>query len=321
MLYPLTFRPIFKERLWGGRKLEQLFNKPLPPDLDIGESWEISDRPGDVSVIDNGSFAGKDLHWLLTEHGTELLGNTAPVGGRFPLLVKILDARERLSLQVHPPIEIANKLGGEPKTELWYIVDADPEAELYVGLRRGITRQVFERSLQTGTIEDGVHRVSVQRGDAMFLPSGRVHAIGSGLVLFEIQQNSDTTYRVFDWNRVDLNGKPRPLQPAESLASINFDDFEPSLVPRATTNDSRWRLLIEHSLFTVQIFKTDTNASIVLKKNQVQIVGVVEGSLRIDSKLLSFDLQKGQFSLIPFAVSAEIQIAPGSSFMLVQPGE
>src|SRR4051794_32709991 len=199
MLYPLTFHPIFKERVWGGRKLETLFGKRLPPARPIGESWEISDRPGDSSVIANGPFAGKDLHWLMENHGEELLGKADAVKGRFPLLIKILDAQDALSLQVHPPEHKALELMGEPKTEMWYIADAAPNAELFVGLKRGVTRHEFENKLRSGSVAECFHRVGVAKDDAMFLPSGRVHALGAGLVIFEIQQNSDTTYRVFDW--------------------------------------------------------------------------------------------------------------------------
>ncbi|MDB6056551.1 MAG: Mannose-6-phosphate isomerase, partial [Verrucomicrobiales bacterium] len=187
MLYPLIFEPIFKERIWGGRKLEQLYGKPLPPKAPFGESWEISDRPGDESVIATGPLKGKNLHWLVENHGTELFGKA--VQGNFPLLIKILDAQEKLSLQVHPPAKLAPLLGGEPKTEMWYIAHAEPGAELYVGLKRGVTRAEFETKIKSGKVEDCFHRVPVKTGDAMFLPSGRVHAIGAGLVIFEVQQN------------------------------------------------------------------------------------------------------------------------------------
>src|SRR5207249_4088873 len=196
MLYPLTFHPILKERVWGGRRLEDLYHKPLPLGVPIGESWEISDRPGDVSMIANGPLAGKDLHWLVERHAQELLGSVQAIHGRFPLLVKILDSEEKLSLQVHPPPQRALELGGEPKTEMWFIGQAAPDAELFVGLKRGVTREEFERKIRAGNVEECVHRLKVKAGDAMFLPSGRVHAIGAGLVIFEIQQNSDTTYRV-----------------------------------------------------------------------------------------------------------------------------
>src|SRR5690349_15282297 len=148
ILHPLLFHPIFKERVWGGQKLAELYAKKLPPGVPIGESWEISDRPGDVSRIANGPLAGKDLHWLVENHASELLGPIPLQNGRFPLLIKILDAREKLSLQVHPPPEQAARLGGEPKTEMWYIADADPGAELYVGLKRGVTRAEFEKKIK-----------------------------------------------------------------------------------------------------------------------------------------------------------------------------
>jgi len=172
MLYPLVFEPILKERVWGGRMLERAYGKVLPPEAPIGESWEISDRPGDASVIANGPLAGKDLRWLMECHGAEILGAAPSWRGRFPLLIKILDAREKLSLQVHPPAAKALALGGDPKTEMWYIAHAVPGAELFVGLKPGITRAEFERKLASGTVDACFHRVSVRAGDAMFLPSG-----------------------------------------------------------------------------------------------------------------------------------------------------
>ena len=229
MLYPLMFQPIFKERVWGGRNLERLYQKALPPGVPIGESWEITDRPEAASVIANGPLAGKDLRWLMEHHAKELLGPARSHNGRFPLLIKLLDAEEKLSLQVHPPAHVAARLGGEPKTEMWYIADARAGAELYAGLRRGVTRAEFERRINDGTVADCFHRLPVKPGDVMFLPSGRVHAIGAGLVLFEIQQNSDTTFRVFDWNRPGLDGQPRELHVEQSLQCIDFNDFEPSL--------------------------------------------------------------------------------------------
>src|ERR1051325_8855705 len=230
MLYPLTFHPILKQRVWGGRKLETLYHKKLPSEGPIGESWEISDRPGEVSLIANGALAGRDLHWLVEQRGRELFGEAGPIPSRFPLLIKILDAQEKLSLQVHPPSSKAAELGGEPKTEMWYIAEAAPGAELYVGLKRGVARSDFEEKVGSGAVAECFHRVRGRAGDAMFLPSGRVHALGAGLVIFEIQQNSDTTYRVFDWNRMGLDGKPRALHVEQALPSIDLNDFDPSLL-------------------------------------------------------------------------------------------
>ncbi|HEX4343254.1 MAG TPA: type I phosphomannose isomerase catalytic subunit, partial [Verrucomicrobiae bacterium] len=182
-LYPLTFQPIFKERVWGGRNLERLYQKALPPGGPIGESWEISDRPGDVSIIANGPLAGKDLQWLMENHAAELLGSAKAGVRQFPLLIKIIDAQDKLSLQVHPPASIAKKFGGEPKTEMWYVAEATPEAALFVGLKRGITRAEFERRITDGTVAECFHRIPAKKDSAIFLPSGRVHAIGGGNVI------------------------------------------------------------------------------------------------------------------------------------------
>ena len=302
MLYPFTFHPIFKERVWGGREIERLYGKKLPPGAPIGESWEISDRPGDASVIANGPLAGKNLCWLMENHRAELLGNAKPANeNRFPLLIKILDAREKLSLQVHPPANKAAGLGGEPKTEMWFIADAAPGAELYAGLKQGITRAEFERRVQDGSVAQCFHHVPVRAGDAMFLPSGRVHAIGAGLVIFEIQQNSDTTYRVFDWNRVGLDGKPRELHVAQSLASIDFEDFEPSLVERKFSGNDKIKMrpLVRDPLFNIEAVEMKTGTSLDLKPCKLQIVATVRGQIEIKSGSVSVNLAAGQFCLVP----------------------
>jgi mannose-6-phosphate isomerase len=325
MLYPLTFQPIFKERVWGGRTLERLYAKPLPAGRPIGESWEISDRPGDSSVIANGPLAGKDLHWLVENHGRELLGNARLEAGRFPLLIKLLDAREKLSLQVHPPAHKAAELGGDPKTEMWFIADADPGAELYVGLRRGATRAEFETRTRDGTVADCFHRVPVRAGDSMFLPSGRVHAIGSGLVIFEIQQNSDTTYRVFDWNRVGLDGKPREVHVPQSLASIDFNDFEPALVQAAESTGPGYqsRVLVNDPLFRVEQFRLSAATTIKLPAGRMQIIGVVAGQVRVNSAGGGAPLirKAGEFCLLPAALpAAELSAAAGTQFLRAEAG-
>ena len=301
MLYPFTFRPIFKERVWGGRELERLYHKPLPPGVPIGESWEISDRPGDASVITNGALAGKDLRWLMENHAANLLGRARPPGGRFPLLVKILDAQDKLSLQVHPPPATAAQLGGEPKTEIWYVAEATPGAELYVGLKRGVTRGEFERRIRAGTVAECFHRVGVRPGDAMFLPSGRVHALGAGLVIFEIQQNSDTTYRVFDWNRLGLDGRPRELRIPQSLASIDFSDYEPALLPRALTQSGAQKIrpLVRDPHFAVEAWELGAGERAPLPPNRMQIIALPAGRVRVSHTTAALALAAGQFCLIP----------------------
>jgi len=324
VLYPTVFEPILKERVWGGRMLDRLYGKHLPATVPIGESWEIADRPGDESVIGNGPFAGRTLRWLMDEHGTEVLGASAPAhGDRFPLLCKILDAREKLSLQVHPPPRSRGQLG-EPKTEMWYIASADPGAELFVGLRHGIGREAFERAIREGRVADCFHRIPVRAGDAMFLPSGRVHAIGAGLVIFEIQENSDTTFRVYDWDRVGLDGRPRELHLEQSLASIDFSDVAPALVPRQAPDreSSSSRALVRDPLFNVDLVESDRHEVAPVDPGRARVVAVVSGQVLVQGgDDIETRLGPGQFCLIPASVAdARIIIEPASTYLLVEAG-
>jgi len=320
VLYPLTFHPIFRERVWGGRSLARLYCKPLPFRIPIGESWEISDRPGDVSVVAGGPLAGKDLRWLMENHGAELLGAAQPQKGRFPLLIKILDAAEKLSLQVHPPPAKAAALGGEPKSEMWYIADAAPGAELHVGLRHGVTRADFERKIRDGTVADCLHCLAVRAGDAIFLPSGRVHAIGGGNVIFEVQQNSDTTYRVFDWNRPGLDGKPRELHVAQSLASINFTDFEPELI-QSQPKDMRGgtvRPLVNDPLFAVEFVSMRSSQSVSWDVQACTMFGVAEGQVTVTAVGHSIELRAGGFCMVPACVkTVELRAKTPAAFLKI----
>jgi mannose-6-phosphate isomerase len=321
ILYPLTFQPRFKERLWGNRALETLYHKALPANLPIGESWEIADRPGDVSVIDRGPLAGRDLHWVVQNHARELMGSVPLLNGRFPLLAKILDAREKLSLQVHPPASVAAELRGEPKTEMWYLAHAEPGAELYVGLKRGVARQDFEERLQTGTVAGCFHRVPVHAGDAMFVPSGRVHAVGTGCVIFEIQQNSDSTYRVFDWNRVGPDGQPRELHIRQSLQSIDFNDFEPGLVPGQFRGapGAQVRPLVSCPYFEVELRRVQDGVETKFGGVPV-IVAVTRGELEANDESGRVVLAPGQFCLLPAGLEAAVLRAKtAAEFLVVQP--
>lgn len=226
----IAFEPLYMERLWGGRALETIYGRKLPlPNIPFGEAWEIVDREDAQSVVTDGEFSGMSLHELWRDHREEVFGENLPESARFPLLIKILDSADDLSIQVHPPADIAGQLGGEPKTEMWFIADAKPGAKLYLGLRKGATRGSFERAIAEGSVAEQVHAITPQNGDSIFIESGRLHAIGGGFLMHEIQQNSDTTYRVFDWNRTDSAGNPRQLHVAESLACIDFEDFEPGM--------------------------------------------------------------------------------------------
>src|SRR5438477_9670420 len=262
---PLVFEPIFQERIWGGRKLAEMYGKALPPNTRIGESWEIVDRPEAQSVVTNGPLKGKTFHELWSQHRREIFGDV-PDTPRFPLLIKILDAQEKLSLQVHPPEKIASKVGGEPKTECWYVAAAEPGAELFVGFKKPIPREEFEKSLRAGLAADEVHTIKVKAGDAMFLPAGRFHAVGAGTVLVEIQQNSDTTYRVFDWNRIDETRKPRQLHIDQALGCIDFNDVAPKLT------EPQGELLLTSDLFEIQKWNLNSPREIT-PRGQFAITG------------------------------------------------
>ena len=323
MLYPLFFHPIFKERIWGGRKLEQLYKKSLPPGKPIGESWEIVDRADESSVVTNGPLAGQTLRSLMERYRSELLGDAKTSDGRFPLLIKILDAREKLSLQVHPPAAKARALGGEPKTEMWYVADAGPDADLFAGLKHGVSRDLFETRLRDGKVQECFHRIPVRKGDAMFLPSGRVHALGGDNLIFEVQQNSDTTYRVFDWNRLDAGGKPRELHVEKSLDSIDFEDFEPGLIEAAICHEDgrSVRSLVEDSLFKVRLLEIGAGRTVASVGTVPRIYGVVEGAVRIESAGGIWGAPAGSFCLVPASVStATLTAVERAGILEILPG-
>jgi mannose-6-phosphate isomerase len=286
-LTPLTFQPIFMERVWGGRRLESEFGKKLPPQRPIGESWEIVDRSEAQSLVRNGPLRGKTLHELWTQYRHEIFGDV-PDSPRFPLVLKLLDAHDKLSLQVHPPEKLADRLGGEPKTEFWYVAAADPGAEIYLGFRELITRNQFEKALRDGTAAEHVQKIAVKPGDAAFLPSGRFHALGAGNLLIEVQQNSDTTYRVFDWNRVDDTGRQRQLHVDQALQCIDFSDVRPRLL------HSEGELLLRHDLFEIQKWNLDSPREIA-PRGQFAITCCLTGSIHC----ADVALRPGEFFLIP----------------------
>jgi len=242
---PLVFEPIFMERVWGGRRLESLYGKRIPSAALIGESWEIVDRAEAQSVVHEGPLRGRTLHELWLNHRLELFGNV-PDGPRFPILVKLLDAQQNLSAQVHPPPKIAKKLGGESKSEFWYVADAAPTSRIFAGLTRGTTRELFQEALDRGKVEERLHALEVTTGDSIFHPSGRLHALGGGNLIVEIQENSDTTYRVYDWDRVKKGRARRELHITEAMRCIDFTDREPSLLQPAGET------LVKNELFEIE---------------------------------------------------------------------
>lgn len=290
---PISFQPIYMTRVWGGRTLESSYQRNLPDEQPYGESWELSDREHEQSVVLSGIHEGRTLNELWTKNREEIFGSNLE-GDRFPLLIKILDARDDLSIQVHPPAEIAPSLGGDPKTEMWYIADRDPEAKLYIGFKNGVSRDQFADSLEDGSVEDQVHAVQPEIGESIFIPSGRLHAIGAGFLIYEIQQNSDTTYRVFDWNRVGLDGTPRDLHVEESMKSIDFDDFEP------TMDEPQGDNLAQCEYFQVDQKDLEKGTSFSNGNERFAVITVVSG-LIISSEGSQF--KPGDFFLLPKGAS------------------
>ncbi|WP_089262934.1 type I phosphomannose isomerase catalytic subunit [Maribacter sedimenticola] len=230
-MYPLKFKPILKERLWGGTKLKEVLGKPIESDI-TGESWELSTVKGDVSVIANGELQGTSLQELIETHAEALLGKNVVdrFGTEFPILIKFIDAKQDLSIQLHPNDELAkerhNSFG---KTEMWYIMDADPNAELIVGFNRNVSKKEYAESIENDTLLDLLNYEQVKEGDTFFINTGKIHAIGAGVMLAEIQQTSDVTYRVFDFNRKDKEGNLRELHTELALDAVDYekkDDFK-----------------------------------------------------------------------------------------------
>jgi mannose-6-phosphate isomerase len=305
----LLFDPIYQERVWGGRALETALGRTLPAARPIGESWEIVDRPEAQSRVRGGAWAGATLRELLDQHGAEVMGPAWPGGARFPLLVKWLDCRERLSLQVHPPSAVAAALRGEPKTENWYVARAEPGARLIVGLKPGAAPGSFERALADGTAEDWVQAVPVAPGDSILVRSGQVHAIDAGNLILEIQQNSDTTYRLFDWGRTGLDGRPRQLHVAESLRSILWQEPAPQVV-RAAAESGSLATCPEFSIRRVVLRPGEALA--FQAGQQPRLLGVIEGELRGAADHLG----PGDNALVPYAVDAAFS-ASGATIVLV----
>jgi len=274
-VYPLKFEPIYKHRIWGGRKLQDVFGKDLPPEEKIGESWELADLPQDKSVIANGALAGVTLIEAIRQHPEAITGDSS-FAGPFPLLIKLLDAQEILSVQVHPDPATCKRTGrGNPKTECWYVIEAEPDAVIYKGLKPGVTRETFAESIREGTVEQMLLRVAVQAGECHFLPAGTPHSIGAGLLIAEVQTPSDTTYRVFDWNRVDDSGKGRQLHIEDALDSIHFDASKDNLSVETVGR------LVDCPYFKLDKGHQAENCELLLSRGRMKVLITLSGKGRI----------------------------------------
>ena len=307
-LYPLTFTPVFKDYIWGGRNLERL-GRALPEGI-IAESWEIAGHNDGTSLVDNGYWTGKKLTEVHTELGLDLIGHNnawAQERGKFPLLIKILDANRPLSVQVHPDDDYAlanegNELG---KTEMWVVLQAKPGAELILGVKAGTTPQNFRAGIESGALEPYLHSLPVKVGDHVCVPAGTLHAIMDGLLIAEIQQNSNTTYRVYDWNCLGADGQARPLHVDKALDVINFEQVEPGICPPeliAEEHGIRRLELCRNRYFVAERVEMDQGATYQgsCSGDTLEIWGVLEGRAEINA----VQLGGVRFVLLPAALGA-----------------
>ncbi|MCE5257894.1 MAG: class I mannose-6-phosphate isomerase [Chloroflexi bacterium] len=306
-IYPMTFEPVFKGYIWGGRNLETLYGRKLPEGI-VAESWDISAFPGATTRVDMGYWKWRTLEDVAGDLGGHLLGTAVRErsGIRFPLLVKLLDAQRDLSVQVHPDDAYAAKHedGALGKSEMWYVLHAQPGAELILGLAPGVTRAGFEAALKNGGLAEQLQRIPVHAGDVLNIPAGTIHALLAGVVVAEIQQNSDTTYRVYDWGRLGADGQPRPLHIAKALDVIAWDapqarPVSPQLVAEA--QGCTQELLVDSPLFTVERISLAPDAAYQNKCDGTtfQIIGCIVGAGKLAWSGAPLALQAVRFALLP----------------------
>lgn len=312
-LYPLKFKPIFKHRIWGGQKLCEVFNKNLPQGEKIGESWELADLPKDKTLIANGELADKTLSWVIGKYPSEVTGREYFMGA-FPLLIKLLDAQDILSVQVHPDEQTCERLGeGEPKTECWYIISAEPGGYIYKGLKRGVTKTQFAEAIISGDVADLLAKVTVEAGQCHFLPAGTPHAIGPGLLIAEIQLPSDTTYRIFDWNRVDENGNARQLHIKQAMESIHFD------VPEEELGVTTVGRLVQCEYFTVDKGHQTKNCEVLLSPGELKVLFILSGYGAIMGyHVNAVEFRAGDCMLIPASYEGAMCFADNTEYLTVK---
>jgi mannose-6-phosphate isomerase len=313
---PLRFQPIFRRYLWGGRRLGTQLNKPIGEEADYAESWEIVDHGEDQSVVAAGEYAGRTLQQLVASHNRDLFGRHAG-NTQFPLLFKFLDCCRDLSLQVHPSDEQA-RLQTPPdlgKTEAWVFVDAEPGSVAYAGLKRGFDRPAVEREIARGTLPLCLNKVEVQPGDCLFIPAGVVHALGQGSLVAEIQQASDTTFRLYDWNRVGPDGQLRKLHVTEGLAVTDFRAGPVLPQEPQPTEQTHVERLVACDKFVLDRWRI-AQPQTLAADDRFHIVAVLQGAVRLPGDPAERPLAKGQTALIPAACSAREIVALEPSVVL-----
>lgn len=300
--YPLLFYPIFKDRIWGGEKLKTQFNKPIPSDS-IGESWELSTVKDNVSIISNGIFKGRTISAIIEEFPNEIMGTAVhkQFGTQFPLLFKFLDAKKDLSIQVHPNDELAQKRHNSfGKTEMWYIIQTDEKARIILGFKEDSSKEEYLHHLNNKNLESILDSITVKEGDAFFLETGTVHAIGAGLMIAEIQQTSDITYRLYDYDRKDANGSTRELHVDSALEAINYHKIETQRL--YTKNTDQINKMVDCPYFTTNFIPLKNHIDIQKSGVSFTVYMCVEGTFDITFQKQKYSYKKGDTILIPAAI-------------------
>jgi len=305
-LYPLLFEPVYKDYMWGGNRILTHFYRSGTPVI-CAESWEISAHTAGMSLVSNGPFAGQALAALTGELGEAVTGTRAPQPKSFPLLFKLIDARENLSVQVHPGDENAGLVGGEPKTEAWYVVDRTPGARLYAGLKPGTTLASFRTAMSQGTAPQQLFNLAVEPDDVLFIPGGLVHAIGAGCLIFEVQQSSNTTYRLFDWGRFDTSGQPRPLHVQQAFQVIDPSLKEPRIIHRpapAADQGNHWNTILKCKYFNLRRLELRSAEQVKLDGTSFHALFTLNGKAAVSTGGVTEALPSGTSCLIPAAAGA-----------------
>lgn len=320
MLYPFKFKTIFKDKIWGGNKIKTVLGKDFSPLPNCGETWEISGVPGNVSVVADGPLAGKSLNELIEAHPEELLGKAVSdkYGKDFPLLIKFIDANEDLSIQVHPDDTLAKKRHNSfGKTEMWYIFQADPGSSLIVGFNKDTDKKEYLEKLNNGALMDILNREKVQEGDCFFIPAGRVHTIGSGLLLAEIQQTSDVTYRIYDFDRTDDKGNKRELHTEESVDSLDYKGYPQYKTPYSEKKNEATSL-VTCPYFTTNLLSFDAPQKRDYSDKKSFVIYICfEGEAEMKTSAGSFSLKMGDSYLIPYSVK-QVELLPKKSTKVLE---
>lgn len=318
-IYPLKFEPIYQYRLWGGRRLEHLLSKPLPKDEPVGEAWVLSDRKDHASKVTEGPLKGSTITELMKKYPKEIMGNLGSDFDRFPLLLKFLDCKEVLSVQVHPSDDQKEYIpkGDTGKTEAWVVLETSDDSRIYAGLKNGTNKENLLQSIKDKSVSDRLHSFVPETGDAVFIHSGTVHTLG-GTVVFEVQENSDTTYRLYDWDRTDpKTGKPRELQVDKAIACIDFDQVDIGPVPPTKSWDiENAEKLFDNEHFKLWRFENESKFTVGFK-DEPAILVCIDGSGKMNYNKDDYPISKGDVMLIPASVG-QLNLHPDKKINLLQ---